>query len=115
MARKFIISIDLGGTNLKIAVLDLKYKIIYKEFLSTVDFRGRQSLITALVASINFCIKEHKLKNKDLLGVGLGLPGPVDNKSGTVHFLPNIAGWREVNIKKILEKRPVNGIIIILY
>ena len=103
MARKFIISIDLGGTNLKIAILDSRYRIRTKEILSTVNFRGKQGLISAIIVSINSCIAEHKLKNIDILGVGLGFPGPVDKENGIVHFLPNIAGWREVNIKKILE------------
>ena len=105
MSRKFIIGIDLGGTNLKIAVLDLKYKIKNKEVLSTRRFRSQQSLISAIVSSINNIIKDNNLTKKDILGVGLGLPGPVDAKKGLVHFFPNIQGFREVRLKKILEKK----------
>lgn len=105
MSAKFIIAIDLGGTNLKIAVIDLKYKIKDKEVLSTQRFTAQQNLILAIASSINNIIKANKLSKKDILGVGLGLPGPVDAKKGAVHFFPNIPGFRGVNLKKILERK----------
>jgi glucokinase len=105
MAAKFIISVDLGGTNLKVAILDLKYKFIDKEVLSTQRFRKKENLISAICYSVNSIIENNKLRKKDILGLGLGLPGPVDEKAGIVHFFPNIPGWREVNLKNILEKR----------
>lgn len=105
MAKKFIIGIDLGGTNLKIALLDLRYKIRDREVLSTQRFKNKENLISIIIYSINRVIENNGLEKKDILGVGLGLPGPVDTKSGLVHFFPNIAGWKEVNLKKILQQR----------
>lgn len=105
MIGKFIIGIDLGGTNLKVALIDLKYKIRYKEVLSTKKFITKQSLICAIIDSINKIIKNSHLNRPHILGIGLGLPGPIDVKKGIVHFFPNIPGWKEVNLKNILEKR----------
>jgi glucokinase len=105
MAKKFIIGIDLGGTNLKIALLDLKYNIIYKNVLSTKGFVKKESLILAIINSINGIIRNSNLIKKNILGVGLGLPGPIDIKRGLVHFFPNIPGWKEVNLKSILNKK----------
>jgi glucokinase len=105
MSERFIVGIDLGGTNLKTALIDLRYKIRNKVFLSTQDFRSKEKLIQAIISSINSIIKENKLKKKVILGIGLGLPGPVDEKQGIVHFFPNIPGWKEVKLKSILEKK----------
>lgn len=105
MSRKFIIGIDLGGTNLKIATLDLKYRVRHKAVLSTKRFLGKKSLISAIIDSINNIIKDNHSSRGNILGVGLGLPGPVDEKKGIVHFFPNIPGWKKVNLKDILEKR----------
>jgi len=105
MRRKFIIGIDLGGTNLKIALLDLKYRIKNKNVLRTQEFIQKESLILAIVDSINNIIESNKLKRTSILGIGLGLPGPIDTRRGIVHFFPNIPGWKEVNLKRILEKR----------
>jgi len=104
MAKKFVIGIDLGGTNLKIGVLDLKHKLFAKEVLSTRNFSRKERLISAIIDSIKTIIKNNGIKKAEVLGVGLGLPGPIDVEHGIVHYLPNIPGWKEVNLKKILEK-----------
>lgn len=105
MSRKFIIGVDLGGTNLKVALLNTKYKVLAKQTLSTQRFKNKENLISALQQSINKVIETNKLKKSDILGIGLGLPGPVDNKLGIAHFFPNIPGFREVNLKSILQKK----------
>lgn len=105
MAKKFIVGIDLGGTNLKIGLLDLKYKIIDKDILSTQRFVKKEELIQAIIDSVNRIIEDNRLSRLSLLGIGLGLPGPIDTGQGIVHFFPNIPGWKEVNLKKILKRR----------
>jgi len=104
MSSNFIIAIDLGGTNLKIALLDLSYKIRDKQVLSTKAFTKKESLIAVIADSVKKIIKDNRLSKQDILGVGLGLPGPIDVKNGLVHFFPNIPGWKEVKLKDILEK-----------
>ncbi len=105
MNKRYIIGIDLGGTNLKVALLDFKYNIIDKEILSTKSFLEKNELITGIVHSINRVIKYNGLDKTDVLGVGLGLPGPVDSRMGVVHFFPNIPGWREVHLRDILKSK----------
>src|SRR3989338_365130 len=105
MTAKYIIGIDLGGTNLKSALLDFKYKILRKEVFNTQDFIKKERLIQAIVDSIHRILKYKNLNKRQVLGIGLGLPGPIDVKKGIVHFFPNIAGWKEVELKNILEKR----------
>ncbi|MDD5513686.1 MAG: ROK family protein [Candidatus Omnitrophica bacterium] len=105
MTGKFIITIDLGGTNLKLALLDLRFHILSKEVLSTQAFKKPASLIGAIADSIDNFIQTHDLSKKNILGVGLGLPGPIDVKKGLVHYFPNIPGWKDVGLKAILEKR----------
>lgn len=105
MPKEFIIAIDLGGTNLKISIIDLNYNIRRKELLSTRRFSRREDLILAIESGIRKIMQEANLKQGSILGLGLGLPGPVDAKKGIVHFFPNIPGWREVNLKNILQRR----------
>lgn len=104
MNHNFIIGIDLGGTNLKIGLLDLKYSIKLKKVLTTKGFTKKKDLISAIINSIDQIIEENRLKKSDICGIGLGLPGPIDEKSGIVQFLPNIPGWKQVNLKQILRK-----------
>ncbi len=105
MTKKLIIAIDLGGTNLKCALLDLNLKIKAKNSFDTKSFDNKHGLIQGLLNSINSFILKQGLSKNSILGVGIGLPGPVDNFKGIVHFLPNIPGWKEVKLKRILEQK----------
>lgn len=105
MAKEFIAGIDLGGTNLKIALLDSKYRIKHKEVLNTQRFTRKEELISAIVDSVDKILEDNKLSRTNLLGVGLGLPGPIDYEKGIVHFFPNIPGWKEVKLKTTLERK----------
>ncbi|HTY45806.1 MAG TPA: ROK family protein [Patescibacteria group bacterium] len=103
--KSFCIGIDLGGTNLKAALLDRTCRIIDKRVLSTASFRKKEHLIQAVAGSVDALLVTHKLTKNQVLGVGLGLPGPVDADKGIVHFFPNIPGWKEVDLGRILHRR----------
>ncbi|MDD5196602.1 MAG: ROK family protein [Candidatus Omnitrophota bacterium] len=105
MIKKFIICIDLGGTNLKVALLDLNYRIKDREILSTRSFMEKDDLILGIVHSVTRFIKYNNLSKAQILGVGLGLPGPTDAQRGIVHFFPNIPGWKEVALRDILKNK----------
>ena len=103
--KKFIIGIDLGGTNLKAGLLDLNYKIRRRYNLATRRYIQKEDLISAIVYCVNKISRDSGLRTNDIGAIGIGLPGPVDAKGGIVHFLPNIPGWRQVKLKKILQDK----------
>ena len=49
-------------------------------------------------------VDEADLNMKQITGVGIGAPGAVEFSSGTVIFAPNMEGWKDVALKKELEK-----------
>jgi len=104
MVKRYIIGIDLGGTNLKCALLDEHLKIKAKSSFSTKSFDNQQKLICGIADAINNFILNQGLTRFSILGIGIGVPGPVDALKGIVHFLPNIPGWKEVQLKKILQQ-----------
>jgi glucokinase len=64
--------------------------------------------VDKVVERIARCVQdatdEADLSMKQIAGVGIGAPGAVDFDSGTVIFAPNLEGWKEVPLKKDLEK-----------
>lgn len=100
MKSKFIIGIDLGATNVKIGLLNSQGKILKRINLATKNFAGRYKLLAKIVETIRNILEENKLHTKDILGVGIGLPGPIDFQNGIVDYLPNIPGWRKFPIKR---------------
>lgn len=105
MSDKYIIAVDLGATNLKIGLFDYRFKLRQKSVLNTKNFSNKEELIFAITDAVGGIMKDNKLEKRDILGLGLGVPGPVDNLRGIVHFFPNIPGWRQVNLRQILNRK----------
>ncbi len=105
MISKFIVGVDLGATNLKIGLLDSKYRIRYKKVFHTPDLYRQSALLSTITSCVKQILIARKLKKRHILGLGIGVPGPVDYEKGRVHFFPNIPGWKNVNLKAILEKK----------
>ncbi len=105
--KKFLIGIDAGATNIKVGLIEAgSYKVIYRNISPTKRYIANQdTLISFLVSQIALILKRSNLSRKDILGVGLGLPGPVNSQQGKVYFLPNIPGWKNVPIKRIMETK----------
>jgi glucokinase len=85
-------------------------RIISRERLSTKSFPKRDQLLKKVNEIISNILQDKRLQRKDVLGIGVGLPGPVDFKKGLVHFLPNISGWKNFPIKirfRSIAKLPI--------
>lgn len=101
--KKNRIGIDVGGTNVKIALVDDNGKIIYSNSVPTRAEMGYEYTVNNIKQAIYDLMKETKLSTKDIEGIGFGFPGQVDYKSGIVRLAPNIPGWVEVPIAKMIE------------
>ena len=97
------IGIDVGGTNVKIALVDTKGKIVYSNSVPTRAEMGYEYTVNNIKQAIYDLLKETKLTTKDIEGIGFGFPGQVDYKAGIVRNAPNIPGWVEVPIAKLIE------------
>lgn len=104
MIKKLTLAVDVGGTNIKFALITTSGKIKVKKIFPTGNCQGKD-LIKSLVFHIENLLKELKLKKSNLLGIGIGLPGTIETTKGLVHSLTNIPGFKDVPLKKILEKK----------
>ena len=97
------IGIDVGGTNVKIALVNDEGKILYSNSVPTRAEMGYEYTVNNIKQAIYDLLKETKLESKDIQGIGFGFPGQVDYKAGIVRNAPNIPGWVEIPIAKIFE------------
>lgn len=97
------IGIDVGGTNVKIALVNDKGKIIYSNSVPTHAELGYEYTVNNIKQAIYDLLKETKLEPKDVEGMGFGFPGQIDFKNGIVRNAPNIPGWVDIPIKQIFE------------
>ena len=97
------IGIDVGGTNVKLALVDDKGNITYSNSVPTRAEMGYEYTVNNIKQAIRDLLVETKLSTKDIEGIGFGFPGQVDYKSGVVRLAPNIPGWVDVPIAKLIE------------
>ena len=65
-----------------------------------------KSILKKLFESFNLVIEEAGIDKKDLKGIGIGMHGIVDNKSGTLVFAPHFPNWKKnINIAEIVENK----------
>lgn len=98
---QFAIGIDLGGSHTSAGAVGVDGTIIDQadreltslEPAHVVDEIDR---VVQLVLGV--------VGDKDCIGVGIGSPGNIDEKTGTIRFSPNF-GWRDVPLRSLLERR----------
>ena len=98
------IGVDVGGTNVKIALVSDEGKIIYSNSIPTRAEMGYEYTINSMKDAIRELLKETKLEASDIEGIGFGFPGQIDCQKGIVRLAPNIPGWVNVPIAEIMEK-----------
>lgn len=98
------IGIDVGGTNIKIALVNEQGSIIYSNSIPTRAEMGYEYTINSMKEAIRDLLKETKSEASDIEGMGFGFPGQIDCQRGVVRLAPNIPGWVDVPIAEIMEK-----------
>ncbi|WP_022819106.1 ROK family protein [Fusobacterium russii] len=98
----YYIGIDLGGTNTKIGILDSQGNVIASGGIKT-DANNMIRTLEMIWEESKNLLKKSNLKEEVVKGVGIGIPGPVVNKS-IVTFFSNFNWDRNVNLKREFEK-----------
>jgi len=101
--KKVAIGVDIGGSSIKLGVVSPGGKIILRDSFLTVH--GREKLLKVLLGRIRGLKREAERRKLKVAGVGVGAPGPIHIGKGLVYFFPNIPGWKNVPLKKLLERR----------
>src|SRR5215472_15161137 len=101
---EFVVGVDLGGTKILSGVFRHSMECVGTAKLSTKSSRGVDKVIERIARSAQDAVDEADLTFKQVAGVGIGAPGAVDFDAGTVIFAPNLEGWKDIPLKKELEK-----------
>src|SRR6266403_2786832 len=100
----YVVGIDLGGTKILAGLFDGSLECIGTAKVSTKAQRGMETVISRIERCVRDAVDEADLGIKQVAGIGIGAPGAVQFETGTVIFAPNLDGWKEVPLKKELEK-----------
>src|SRR5439155_6117143 len=108
---KFSIGVDLGGTNLRIAAVDEKGVLLEKVTLGTKVALGRDHVINEMSDAIRHLADKYR-PNYSLQGIGVGVPGIIDMKTGMLRESPNLPGWANSPVHSQIEQRLGTRVIL---
>jgi len=97
-------SIDIGGTKIRLGLVDTKGRITARHMLLTPVKKTWQDILDIVVQSFSSVLHDNNVSYNSILGVGIGCPGTFDTKRETISFAPNLH-WRNIPIKKFLSER----------
>ncbi len=104
MAKKLYIGVDLGGTSMRAGVLSNDGELLSMEKRKTHPELGAKGVMGRLIETIERAAKDAGARTKDISGIGIGVPGPVDTKKGVVRVAVNLGkDWTNFPLAAKLE------------
>jgi glucokinase len=104
---RFVLGIDIGGTNLVVgSVAEDGSRIVAVASEATHAEAGAKDVLERLVNLADRAIATTRkdVPGAEILGVGVGAPGPLDTKRGIVLLTPNL-GWVNLPLRQIIHDR----------
>jgi len=100
--QKFAVGVDLGGTSIKLGIVSVEGHIEEKISVDTCASEGPAAVIRQIKKGITQLLSNNAYK---IQGIGVGAPGIVALKKGTVENPPNLPGWGKIHLGQILEEK----------
>ncbi|HEX8433223.1 MAG TPA: ROK family protein [Longimicrobium sp.] len=108
-AKRWIVGVDLGGTNIVVGLVPIAGgEVQGLRTLPTESLRGAKFVVDRIVHMVEATIAEvtaaHGTTRDAVAGVGIGSPGPLNRKTGTVINTPNL-GWRNFPLRDLVSNQ----------
>ncbi|MCI5578959.1 MAG: ROK family glucokinase [Oscillospiraceae bacterium] len=97
------IGIDLGGTNIKVGLVNENYEIIQKASVPTDLPRPAEAICKSIVDTVWKVLNEAKVTIGEVKSIGIGTPGVANRNSGTVLYSCNL-GFKNTDLRALIKK-----------
>ena len=101
--RGHVIGVDIGGSNLRIALADTNGTVLSKWSGSTRKGASPEMAIEQICAGTKYLLRDTSVPRRSLLAVAAGCPGVTDGDAGVVVATSYLRGWRDVPLRSMLE------------
>jgi|LSQX01.3.fsa_nt_gb glucokinase len=95
---KYVIGVDLGGTNVRAAVVDRTGRILGDGRTSSRAMDGLEYTIEQIIDAVRIGCVEASVRLDDVAGIGMGVPGTHKSEEGIVVWSPNFKDWNNVQL-----------------
>lgn len=97
------IGVDLGGTKIKIGLVNEEGKIVRSGIIDTDPSHDDKTIMRDMTVEIESLIAKEGLQGKDIKSIGIGVPGLVDYKKGSIIYCTNLS-WYNVEAVNYLKE-----------
>ncbi|MGH2524595.1 MAG: ROK family protein, partial [Anaerolineales bacterium] len=105
-SKKLFIGVDLGGTSMRAGLVANDGALLALEKRKTKPELGAAGVIERLAETIERAVEAAEVTQKDVGGIGVGVPGPVDTENGVVRVTVNLGrDWSNLPLADRLKER----------
>jgi glucokinase len=108
----YIAGVDLGPTRTRLAVADLRGKPIARQIITTPSDIKPHLMLGRIAAALRALMEQARVPADRLVVVIAGAPGAVNLDKGTVDMAPNLNGWTDVPMLKVLQQELETTVLI---
>lgn len=105
MANGYCVGVDLGGTNIKAGLLDEQGNVVCSFSIPTEVDQGNERVVNNIVAAADRAIQEGGAAKSEIVGVGIGSPGPLSHRRGIIINPGNLPCLVNTPIREIIQQR----------
>jgi len=98
-----VVGVDIGGTNLRLALADKAGTIVGRWSSSTVGIRDPQEIVRMICQGVEALLSTNGSSRCDMLAIAVGAPGITDTDRGIVLATSYLMGWKDVPLRDLLE------------
>ena len=102
MEKKYVVGVDLGGTKIYTALVDLEGNVKNEIIVKTEAEQGDVAVLNKILNTIDTVLEDIDIK--EVLAIGVGSPGPLDIKNGVIVYTPNLP-FKNFNIVKPIKEK----------
>lgn len=100
---KYAFGVDVGGTTVKMGLFDTEGRVLDKWEIPTVKDNGGKQILPDVAKSILAKMEEKNISKEDLQGIGIGVPGAVDDEGTMIGGAVNL-GWGVFNLPEVVKE-----------
>ena len=102
MEEKRIVAVDLGGTRTRAALADRKGNLLARDVTHTGAEQGPELVILKINSLIRSVMGD--LTADQIDSINIASPGPLDSERGIVLAPPNLPGWRDIPLARLVQQ-----------
>ncbi|MGC6585954.1 ROK family protein [Paenibacillus sp. Dod16] len=99
----YAVGVHISASSVRAAVINLQGKAMMEKRSTFEDNANRGSVVNVIISTIQAVLDESGLKSQ-IIGIGVGAPGPLDPVQGKILSPPNLPGLHQVRLKGLIEE-----------